>query len=225
MVEFELGTKLLPVVVIHDVSAAIPLAKTLAGSGIAAIEITLRSACALEAIERISQQVPQLKLGAGTVLTSAQLLQAKRAGAAFAVSPGFSNEVEAIAKRLDFPWLPGVATPSEIMRAMTCGLRHMKFFPAEHLGGVTYLRSLLGPFPDVRFCPTGGITAVNFRTYMDLKNVFAIGGSWMVPNKLVEQKEFDHIAILAREAAALAAGELTRGTITKHSRIATDGGE
>lgn len=194
------AARVIPVVTIEDVADATPLAETLTAAGLAVVEITLRSASALEAMAVMSRH-PDLVVGAGTVLTLGQVQQALAAGARFVVAPGFSPGVVQYCRDLQVPVLPGVATPTDIQRALEHGVDLLKFFPAEALGGVRMIRALAAPFPQVRFVPTGGITADNLADYLGLPAVAACGGSWMVDPELVRRRRFDRIH--AQIAAAL----------------------
>ncbi|HEY4126031.1 MAG TPA: bifunctional 4-hydroxy-2-oxoglutarate aldolase/2-dehydro-3-deoxy-phosphogluconate aldolase [Rhizomicrobium sp.] len=191
----------IPVLTIARVDDAVPLAQALADGGLSVLEVTLRTGAALDAISAIARDVPKAVVGAGTVLTPADLENARNAGAKFAVSPGLTDALADKANAL--PLLPGVATASEIMRGREHGLRYFKFFPAESSGGVAALKSFAGPFSDVRFCPTGGITLETAPAYLALENVMCVGGSWMVPQRLIEAKDWHAITNLARGAAKL----------------------
>jgi 2-dehydro-3-deoxyphosphogluconate aldolase/(4S)-4-hydroxy-2-oxoglutarate aldolase len=190
----------LPVVTIPDAPAAVPLARALLAGGLGAIEVTLRTPAALEAIARIAGEVPGVIVGAGTVLTAADTEAAARAGAAFAVSPGFSPGLSAASA---LPLLPGVSTASEVMAALEAGHALMKFFPAEVAGGPAMLQALSGPMPQARFCPTGGITAERAESYLRLPNVVCVGGSWLAPARLQAAQDWSAIEWLARETLAL----------------------
>lgn len=191
------------VVTIDDATAAVPLARALLDGGIAAIEVTLRTSAALNAIRAIAMELPQTAVGAGTVLSVADLDAATAAGAKFAVSPGAAPALLAAADASALPWLPGAATSSEAMALAEHGYWLQKFFPAEAAGGVGYLRSLAGPLPQTRFCPTGGISAQNVPDYLRLPNVVCVGGSWLTPPALVHAKDWPAITALARAAATL----------------------
>lgn len=193
----------LPVLVVPDVATAVPLARALSAGGLAVLEITLRTEGALEAIGRIRDALPEVTVGAGTVLDAGQMREAVRAGAAFAVSPGTSEELLDAAGELDVPFLPGIATASEGMALLERGLRFAKFFPAEPAGGTAYLKSLAEPLPELRFCPTGGIDAARAGAYLRLPNVLCVGGSWVAPKSLVAQGAWEAITRLAADAAAL----------------------
>ena len=194
-----------PVLLVDDAALAVDLAAVLVAGGLAAIEITLRTPVALEAIKAISDGVEGAIAGAGTVLTGLQLEQARDAGAEFAVSPGFTPDLLCAAGTSPLPLLPGSATASEAMRLLAEGYRFQKFFPAEAAGGAAYLKSLASPLPDIRFCPTGGITESNAPDYLKLANVACVGGSWVAPKDLVAQKNWPEIEALARRAFTLAA--------------------
>jgi 2-dehydro-3-deoxyphosphogluconate aldolase/(4S)-4-hydroxy-2-oxoglutarate aldolase len=193
------------VVTIDDANAAVPLARTLFDGGIHAIEVTLRTPAARDAIRAIADAVPKAVVGAGTVLSAMDLDAAIAAGAKFAVSPGASPALLAAAETSALPWLPGASTASEAMALAGRGYRLQKFFPAEAAGGVEFLRSLAGPLPQIRFCPTGGIRVENAQTYLRLPNVVCVGGSWLTPDALVRAADWPAITTLARAAAALRA--------------------
>jgi 2-dehydro-3-deoxyphosphogluconate aldolase / (4S)-4-hydroxy-2-oxoglutarate aldolase len=196
------ASPVIPVVTISDVAHAVPLAKALVRGGVRVVEVTLRTPAALEAIEAIASGVPDILLGAGTVVTDAHLRDAEQAGAAFAISPGSTPALLAAAQRAKIPFLPGVATPSEIMRAVEAGYDHLKFFPAAVFGGTDALKAFGGPFPTLRFCPTGGISAENAAQYLALPNVVCVGGSWLTPAAAVAAGNWAEIERLAREAVA-----------------------
>lgn len=191
------------VVTIADAGVAAPLAQALLDGGIAAIEVTLRTPAALDAIRAIAKDLPQAAVGAGTVLSAIDLAAAADAGAKFAVSPGASPALLAAADTCALPLLPGAATASEAMAMAERGYTLQKFFPAEPAGGAEYLRALAGPLPNIRFCPTGGIRANNAPDYLRLANVIAVGGSWLTPEALVRAGDWEGIAKLACAAAAL----------------------
>ncbi|QRP44113.1 bifunctional 4-hydroxy-2-oxoglutarate aldolase/2-dehydro-3-deoxy-phosphogluconate aldolase [Amycolatopsis sp. FDAARGOS 1241] len=193
----------MPVVVIDDVDDAVPTARALLAGGIGVIELTLRTPVAPAAIERVAVEVPEIVVGAGTVTSPAQAAQAADAGAKFLVTPGSTDAVLDAAFATALPFLPGAATVSEAMRLAERGLTALKFFPAEASGGVAFLKSLSGPLPDLRFCPTGGITADSAPTYLALPNVGCIGGSWLTPAKLLAAKDFGAVEKLAADAATL----------------------
>ncbi len=198
--EWLLESRVLPVITPGEVGPTLQLCRTLAGAGMRAVELTLRSATALDTMRAVAEEVPQLLVAAGTVLTPAQLDQVQDAGAAFAVSPGATAALYQAARARGMPLLPGVATASEVMAGLEQGLDCFKLFPATALGGQDLLKALAGPFPEVRFCPTGGLRADNFRTFLALPNVICCGGSWMVAADLVAAGDWDAIAALAAEA-------------------------
>ncbi len=192
----------LPVVVLEDAAKAVPLARALVAGGLPVIEMTLRSAAALPAVRAIAAEVPAAIVGVGTVTLACEFADAAAAGARFAVSPGFRPEFVAAARQAAMPWLPGVMTPSEVMAAVAAGYRVLKLFPAEPAGGIAMLRALHGPFPDVAFCPTGGIRPERLADYLDLPNVIAVGGSWITPADAVAAGDWNRIAALAKAASA-----------------------
>ena len=194
----------LPVLVIEQPNHAIPLAETLVAQGVRVLEITLRTDAALAVINTIARHVPEAIVGAGTVLTPEQLQYVKDAGAQFAVSPGITERLLTAARRLEVALLPGVASASEVQFALELGYEQLKFFPAEAAGGPALLQALYGPFPQVRFCPTGGIHAQSAPAYLKLPNVACVGGSWLAPKKLMEEGDWLAIAALAHTSRALA---------------------
>ncbi|WP_055478649.1 bifunctional 4-hydroxy-2-oxoglutarate aldolase/2-dehydro-3-deoxy-phosphogluconate aldolase [Sphaerimonospora mesophila] len=196
-------TPVVPVVVIEDAGTAVPLARALVAGGLPVIEITLRTPAALEAVRRIAAEVPDAVVGAGTVRTADDVTAALGAGARFLVSPGTTPSLLAAMVSSGVPYLPGVATATEAMTLAEQGVREMKFFPAESAGGVSYLKALSGPLPDVRFCPTGGITPANAPSYLALANVGCVGGSWVTPAVLLAAGDYPRIEKLAAEAACL----------------------
>jgi 2-dehydro-3-deoxyphosphogluconate aldolase/(4S)-4-hydroxy-2-oxoglutarate aldolase len=193
----------MPVVVIDDAAHAVPLARALVAGGIRAIEITLRTGAALEAIQAIARDAPDAIPGVGTAVTPADVLAALDAGAKFIVSPGMTPALAQAAIGSGLPFLPGVATASELMAGMAAGLSAFKFFPAAQAGGIDGLKALGGPFPNVRFCPTGGVSATNAAAYLALPNVACVGGSWLAPRETIAAGDFARIEQLAREASAL----------------------
>lgn len=197
------GQPVIPVLKIDDVEKAVPLARALARGGLAVIEITLRTADALECIRRVAGEVPEAVVGAGTILNASQFEQAARAGSRFIVSPGVTPQVLSAAADSDVPLLPGAITPSEMMSALEAGLDFLKFFPAEQAGGAAFLKALASPFQGLRFCPTGGIGANNARDYLGLANVLCVGGSWVAPDAMVKAGRWAEIEALAREASGL----------------------
>jgi len=194
----------LPVLVIDRLDDAVPLARTLVAAGLPVLEVTMRTDVALAAIHRIAADVPDAVVGAGTVLDAASLAAVADAGAVFAIAPGATDALYDAADASSLPFLPGVATASELMHGIERGHRRFKFFPAEAAGGVAALRGLAGPFPQVRFCPTGGIDARSAPSYLRLPNVATVGGSWMVPADALAARDWDRIGTLARECASLA---------------------
>jgi 2-dehydro-3-deoxyphosphogluconate aldolase/(4S)-4-hydroxy-2-oxoglutarate aldolase len=195
--------RVVPVVVINDADTAVPLAETLLASGLPAIEVTLRTTAALDAIAAISGKVPELVVGAGSIRNAAQVAQVLDAGARFGVSPGHSDGLLDAVDAANLPFIPGAITPSESLALLDRGYTLQKFFPAGVAGGIPYLKALSGPLPEVRFMPTGGISVDNARDYLDLPNVACIGGSWMVPAAALGDRDFGAIGTLARAAAAL----------------------
>ncbi|GAA8351245.1 bifunctional 4-hydroxy-2-oxoglutarate aldolase/2-dehydro-3-deoxy-phosphogluconate aldolase [Helicobacter pylori] len=193
---------IVPVVVIEDLSDAVPLAQSLIEGGIPIIEVTLRSSCALEAIELIAKNVPKMRVGAGTILNLTQLEQVQNRGAEFLISPGLTIKLLEHAKKKDMPLIPGVSSSSEVMQALELGYNALKFFPAEYCGGVKLLNAFNGPFKGVKFCPTGGISADNMRSYLNLENVLCVGGSWLTPKDLIQNKEWDKITEICKRALA-----------------------
>ncbi|MBH0279026.1 bifunctional 4-hydroxy-2-oxoglutarate aldolase/2-dehydro-3-deoxy-phosphogluconate aldolase [Helicobacter pylori] len=193
---------IVPVVVVEDIKDAVPLAQSLIEGGIPIIEVTLRSSCALEAIELIAKNVPKMRVGAGTILNPTQLEQAQNRGAEFLISPGLTIKLLEHAKKKNMPLIPGVSSSSEVMQALELGYNALKFFPAEYCGGVKLLNAFNGPFKGVKFCPTGGISADNMRSYLNLENVLCVGGSWLTPKDLIQNKEWDKITEICKRALA-----------------------
>jgi 2-dehydro-3-deoxyphosphogluconate aldolase / (4S)-4-hydroxy-2-oxoglutarate aldolase len=193
----------MPVVTIDDAADAAPLARALVAGGLRAIEITLRTAAALEAVRIIAGEVPEAIPGVGTVLRPQDLEAAAAAGAMFAVSPGATPTLLAAARGASLPYLPAIATASELMAALEAGFSTCKFFPAAALGGVAALKSFGGPFPSARFNPTGGIDLAGARDYLALDNVLCVGGSWVAPAAAIAAGDYARVERLAREAAAL----------------------
>ncbi|OZM74655.1 keto-deoxy-phosphogluconate aldolase [Amycolatopsis antarctica] len=193
----------MPVVVLDDPADAVPTARALLAGGVPVIELTLRTDTALESIRRIAAEVPEIVVGAGTVTTPRHARQAAEAGAGFLVTPGVTDAVLDAAAATGLPFLPGASTVSEAMRLAERGLGALKFFPAEASGGTDFLRSVAGPLPALRFCPTGGITAGSAGGYLALPNVGCVGGSWLTPKDAVAARNFGKIELLAKQAAAL----------------------
>lgn len=194
---------IIPVVVIENIKDAVPLAQSLVEGGIHIIEVTLRSSCALEAIELIAKNVPKMRVGAGTILNPTQLEQAQNRGAEFLISPGLTIKLLEYAKKKDMPLIPGVSSSSEVMQALELGYNALKFFPAEYCGGVKLLNAFNGPFKGVKFCPTGGISADNMHSYLNLENALCVGGSWLTPKNLIQNKEWDKITEICKRSLAL----------------------
>ncbi|MFJ8532885.1 bifunctional 4-hydroxy-2-oxoglutarate aldolase/2-dehydro-3-deoxy-phosphogluconate aldolase [Streptomyces sp. NPDC093591] len=192
-----------PVVVVEDASDAVPLARALVAGGLPAIEVTLRTPAGLAAIREIADAVPDAVVGAGTVITPEQVRESVAAGAGFLVSPGWTDVLLEAMRASGVPCLPGVSTTSEVVALLERGVREMKFFPAEAAGGTAYLKSLYGPLPQARFCPTGGIGPATAPDYLALPNVGCVGGSWMLPADAVAARDWGRVEALAREAAGL----------------------
>ena len=193
----------IPVIVLNDVAHAIPLARALVAGGIRMLEVTLRTPQALACMEAIAKSVPEAVVGAGTVRSAADAKAAANAGAKFAVSPGYTQAVGLACRNHGLTLLPGVATGSEIMMAQEDGYSELKFFPAMQAGGVAMLKAWSGPFFDVQFCPTGGVTPQNAADFLNLPNVACVGGSWLVPADALAHGDWAHIEKLAREASQL----------------------
>jgi 2-dehydro-3-deoxyphosphogluconate aldolase/(4S)-4-hydroxy-2-oxoglutarate aldolase len=190
----------IPVIVIHRLQDAVPMAQALVAGGVRMLEVTLRTPVALQAIHRIAQEVPQAVVGAGTVRSVADLEAAAQVGARFFVSPGYSSTMGRAAQAMGLPLLPGVATGSEIMQAREDGYSEMKFFPALQAGGVGMLKAWTGPFFDVSFCPTGGVSLANAPDFLALPNVVCVGGSWLTPPESVQIGDWQAITRLAQQA-------------------------
>lgn len=194
----------IPVIVLHDVKDAIPLARALVAGGIRMLEVTLRTPQALQCIEAIAKDVPEAVAGAGTIRSAADAQASALAGAKFGVSPGYTRSVGKACHALGLPLLPGVASGSEIMTAQEDGYTQLKFFPALQAGGLPMLKAWQGPFGDVTFCPTGGIHAGNAAAFLALSNVACVGGSWIVPGDAIQAGDWERITMLARAATQLA---------------------
>jgi 2-dehydro-3-deoxyphosphogluconate aldolase/(4S)-4-hydroxy-2-oxoglutarate aldolase len=192
----------MPVVTIDDAQIAPDLARAYLRGGIRVVEVTLRTPAALRAIEAISRAAPDISVGAGTVLSAADLRSAASAGAAFAISPGCTAALLEAGQNASIPYLPAVATASEVMSGLAAGYKFFKFFPAGAAGGIPMLKSFAGPFPEVRFCPTGGITQSTVRSYLELPNVLCAGGSWLSPADALAARDWPRIEALAAAAAA-----------------------
>ena len=195
----------IPVIVLNDVAHAVPMARALVAGGIRMLEVTLRTNVALACIEAIAKEVPEAVVGAGTVRSAADAQAAALAGSRFAVSPGYTRAVGKACHELGLPLLPGVATGSEIMMAQEDGYTELKFFPAMQAGGPAMLKAWSGPFGDVKFCPTGGVTPANAKEFLALPNVVCVGGSWLTPADAVAAGDWTRITQLALEAAKLSA--------------------
>ena len=193
----------IPVLAIDRIEDALPLCRALVDNGLPVLEITLRTACALDAIALVARELPHACVGAGTVLSAADLAKVTEAGARFAISPGATDTLFNAAKTSAVPLIPGIATASELMRGLEHGWRRFKFFPAESSGGIAALKGFGGPLPMARFCPTGGIDAAKAPAYLALPNVACVGGSWMVPADAVKAGDWARIGALAGEAASL----------------------
>ena len=204
MIELIKSLRIVPVVAISDASKAEDLANALVAAGLPIAEITLRTPASLEAL-KIAANNKDLHVGVGSLRNGEDLKKAIDAGARFAVSAGFSPSVAAEANKQGIPYFPGVSTPTEMLQAINEGITTLKFFPAETLGGVNALKAMSAPFPGITFMPTGGITAANARQYLELPSVVAVGGSWMVAQKLIDARDFDEIISLTKEAVKVCA--------------------
>ena len=193
----------IPVLTITDLEHAVPLARALCAGGLKVLEITLRTPVALAAIEAMRKAVPDAVVGVGTLTRAVDFAAADRAGAQFGVSPGLTPELAAASRGARFPLLPGVMTPAELIAARNAGFSVLKLFPAEQAGGIGMLRALGAPFPDVLFCPTGGITRTTAPEYLALSNVVCVGGSWVAPGAMLTAGDWRGIEALARDAAGL----------------------
>ena len=194
----------IPVMVIKKLEQAVPLARALVAGGVKVLEITLRTAVAVDALAAICREVPDAVVGAGTVTTPDELKAVAGAGAVFAISPGLTPELLETANNGEIALIPGISTISELMTGISRGYSHFKFFPAEAAGGIKMLKAIAGPFPKVTFCPTGGISPANYRDYLALANVACVGGSWIVPDEAVEREDWERITALAHEAVSTA---------------------
>ena len=192
-----------PVVVVDSVSQAVPIARALVAGGLPVIELTLRTPVALDAIRAIADEVPEILVGAGTIVTPGQASEALDAGAEFLVSPGTTPDLLDAMSGTGLPFLPGTATVSEVLTVLEAGFTEMKFFPAEASGGAAFLASIASPVPAARFCPTGGITAATAPAYLALPNVGCVGGSWLTPADALAADDWARVESLARSAAAL----------------------
>jgi 2-dehydro-3-deoxyphosphogluconate aldolase / (4S)-4-hydroxy-2-oxoglutarate aldolase len=201
--ELTARVSVIPVLIIEQVTDAVPIAAALVSGGLKVLEITLRTNAALEAVARVTSEVPAAVVGVGSVIDGAQFAAARMAGARFAVSPGATPELEAGARAARIPWLPGAQSVSEVLALRERGCRFVKFFPAQPSGGISFLRSVIGPVPDMLFCPTGGITEEIAPDYLALPNVGCIGGSWLTPSSLVRSQNWNQIVVLAQRAHRL----------------------
>ena len=195
-------SRVVPVIVISDVSQAVPMAQALLAGGMDVMEITLRHRAGLAAIEAVATHVPQMHVGAGTVTRASEMKDVHAAGARFALSPGMSDALVQAAMDCCLPFMPGVMTPSEVMRARDHGFGLMKLFPAAQAGGLAMLKALSGPLGDVQFCPTGGVTPDNMAEFFKLSNVAMVGGSWLTPAEAVAAQDWARITALAQQALA-----------------------
>ncbi len=193
----------IPVVVLHEAADAVPVARALVDGGLPVVELTLRTPVALDALEAVATQVPEILVGAGTVTTPGQAQQAAEAGAQFLVSPGTTDALAAAMRATGLPFLPGAASVSEVLRLLELGCTELKLFPAEASGGVAFLNALASPVPAARFCPTGGVSPTNAEEYLALPNVGCVGGSWLTPPDALAAGDWHRVTRLAREAAAL----------------------
>ena len=193
----------IPVIVLHDVAHAVPMARALVAGGVRVLEVTLRTRAGLAAIEAIARQVPEAVVGAGTIRNAADARAALSAGSVFGVSPGYTAALGAACREIGLPLLPGVASAGEVMAALEDGLQFLKFFPALAAGGVPMLKALAGPFAEVAFCPTGGITPDNAAQFLALPNVRVCGGSWLTPPDALAAGDWSRITAMARATALL----------------------
>lgn len=196
----------IPVITVHDLAHAAPLARALVAGGLRVLEMTLRTPCALDAMALMRAAVPDAIVGAGTLTRAEDFAAVARAGAQFGVSPGLTPALIEAAANAPFPLLPGVMTPSDLIAARAAGFVACKLFPAQQAGGIEMLKALSGPFPDHVFCPTGGITRANAPAFLALPNVLCVGGSWVVPKEAIAAGNWAEIEALARDAALLASG-------------------
>ena len=193
----------IPVIVIEDINDAVPMAEALLAGGIKVLEVTLRTNSALKAIEMIANKVPDAIVGAGTLRTKSDATNAKLAGSQFAVSPGYTNEMGMVCKEIELPLLPGVSSGGEVMHANNDGYYFLKLFPAVAVGGINLLKGFSGPFSDVQFCPTGGVTVNSAPDFLALPNVPVCGGTWLTPKNLIENKDWAAITKLAKQASSI----------------------
>ena len=193
----------IPVIVIDDINDAVPMAEALLAGGIKVLEVTLRTNSALKAIEMIANKVPDAIVGAGTLRTKSDAMNAKLAGSQFAVSPGYTKEMGMVCKEIELPLLPGVSSGGEVMNANNDGYYFLKLFPAVAVGGINLLKGFSGPFSDVQFCPTGGVTVNSAPDFLALSNVPVCGGTWLTPKNLIENKDWAAITKLAKQASSI----------------------
>lgn len=198
-------SRVIPVIVITDPAQAVPLAHALLDGGIDVMEITLRHHAGLPAIEAVAKHVPEMFVGAGTVTQAFEVKQVNDAGASFALSPGMTDALVAAVKEVQIPFVPGVMTPGEVMRAREHGFNLLKLFPAAQAGSLGMLKALAGPLGDMKFCPTGGVSLANMREFLSQPNVAMVGGSWLTPVELLESGQWTRITEIAREASVLSA--------------------
>ena len=196
-------SSVIPVIRVDNLDHAVPLAKALVKGGLKVLEVTLRTEWGLAAIAEIKEYVPEATVGAGTVIDAQNYANAVAAGAEFVVSPGCTAALAQAAQQYDVPMLPGIATPSEAMTLLEFGLQHLKFFPAQAAGGIPMLKSIAGPLPQLRFCPTGGVNPDNAADFLALENVLCVGGTWMLDQALIEAGDWSSIEARAKQAAAL----------------------
>ena len=197
------GNPVIPVITLDQIEDAVPLARALVAGGLKVLEVTLRTDAAVEGIRQIIKHVPEAIVGTGTVCSEEQVKLSEDLGCQFMISPGATDKLLAIGSQSSVPFLPGISTVSELMRGMEYGLTDFKFFPAEAAGGAPVMKAMAGPFPNIRFCPTGGIGLGNAMDYLALPNVICVGGSWIAKPKDIREKRWGEIEQLAREAASL----------------------
>lgn len=203
--------RIVPMIVIDDPDDAVPLARALSDGGLPCVEVTFRTPRAIEALRRIAGELPDVLVGAGTVLTPAQAAEARAAGARFVVAPGFNAGVVEFCQSVELPVFPGVCTPTEIEMALGAGLSVLKFFPAEPIGGLPFLKAVAAPYTTVSFIPTGGIGPSNLASYLAFPRVVACGGSWLAPNDWIAARQLDRIRDTARAAVAIANAVIAGG--------------
>ena len=193
----------IPILSLDNLDDTIGVAKALVNGGLNVLEVTLRTDYGLQAIKELKSAIPEATIGAGTVTTAIQFENAIKANADFIFSPGSTKELLEVANESNIPTIPGVATISEAMTALDSGFNRLKLFPAEAIGGIDFLKAVIGPFPELKFCPTGGISLDNASKYLSLGNVFCVGGSWITPKELIKSKEWNKIQLLASESSGL----------------------